>query len=91
MQNHKGQDCPNKPITCQEGVCSDCQIYLDRDSLLVCRHCGLVGINVRMKSVYVGGQGYVSIPFCVDRVSCWERYDQQNGLPANFSLEEVKR
>ena len=26
MVNHKGQDCINKPITCQEGYCSDCHL-----------------------------------------------------------------
>ena len=29
MITHKGTDCPYKPITCQEGYCQDCQIYLD--------------------------------------------------------------
>lgn len=28
--NHKGTDCWIKPILCQEGYCSNCQIYLDR-------------------------------------------------------------
>ena len=26
----KGQPCIYKPITCSEGYCQDCQIYLDR-------------------------------------------------------------
>ena len=27
MDNHKGQGCPHKPITCQqEGTCQDCRI-----------------------------------------------------------------
>ncbi len=30
MINHKGQDCPFKPITCQEGFCDNCQIYQER-------------------------------------------------------------
>jgi len=33
--NNKGLLCPFKPITCQEGRCRECQIYLDwrkRDS-----------------------------------------------------------
>ena len=30
IENHKGQPCWIKPITCQEGYCSECQIYLDR-------------------------------------------------------------
>ncbi len=29
MINHKGTDCPCKPILCQEGYCQDCQIYAD--------------------------------------------------------------
>lgn len=29
MINHKGEACWIKPITCQEGYCNDCQIYLD--------------------------------------------------------------
>ena len=28
-RNHKGEDCSIKPITCQEGYCSGCQIYFD--------------------------------------------------------------
>lgn len=27
--NHKGTDCIVKPIICQEGYCSECQILLD--------------------------------------------------------------
>jgi len=27
--NHKGQLCPYKNILCQEGYCSECQIYMD--------------------------------------------------------------
>ena len=26
--NYKGQPCPFKPITCQEGYCTECNIYL---------------------------------------------------------------
>jgi len=46
MINHKGTECPYKPILCQEGYCSGCQIYLDyqghqrtigRDSVVVGR------------------------------------------------------
>ena len=29
ITSNKGKDCPYKPITCQEGYCQDCQIYLD--------------------------------------------------------------
>ena len=28
--NNKGLPCPFKSITCQEGYCSGCQIYLDK-------------------------------------------------------------
>ena len=28
--NRKGQGCPYKATTCQEGYCQDCQIFLDR-------------------------------------------------------------
>ena len=28
-ESMKGHACPYKPITCQEGYCLDCQIYLD--------------------------------------------------------------
>ena len=27
MENHKGETCPYKPITCQENYCSDCWIF----------------------------------------------------------------
>lgn len=27
--NHKGTDCIIQPITCQEGLCSGCQVYKD--------------------------------------------------------------
>jgi len=27
--NNKGLMCPFKPILCQEGYCTECQIYLD--------------------------------------------------------------
>lgn len=29
MINHKGTECLYKPILCQEGYCSECQVYLD--------------------------------------------------------------
>ena len=28
LDNHKGKPCPYKPLTCQEGYCSECNIYL---------------------------------------------------------------
>ena len=29
MTNHKGKECPYKVILCQEGYCTECQIYTD--------------------------------------------------------------
>lgn len=29
---HKGELCRYKPIICQEGYCSDCQIYKEKDN-----------------------------------------------------------
>ena len=31
-QSHKGQACPYKPITCQEGYCDQCWIYWERNA-----------------------------------------------------------
>lgn len=31
--NHKGETCPHKPIICQEGYCSRCQIWKDRKQI----------------------------------------------------------
>ncbi len=28
--NHKGQPCPYREITCQEGICPECQVWQDR-------------------------------------------------------------
>ncbi len=28
--NHKGQPCPYREITCQEGICTECQVWQDR-------------------------------------------------------------
>ena len=33
-ENNKGKDCPYKSITCQEGYCSECQIYLNYQGYL---------------------------------------------------------
>jgi len=30
IQSMKSKPCPYKPITCSEGYCQDCQIYLQR-------------------------------------------------------------
>ncbi len=44
--NNKGLWCPFKPISCQEGYCHQCQIYLDWQKLaevvVVCAWCGKV-------------------------------------------------
>jgi hypothetical protein len=32
-ESHKGGDCPYKPITCSEGVCTNCAIFLERGEL----------------------------------------------------------
>jgi len=28
-ESRKGQECPFKPILCEEGFCGECQVYLD--------------------------------------------------------------
>ena len=42
--DNKGLVCPFKPITCQEGACKECGIYLDwqkrGEIMLVCAWCG---------------------------------------------------
>jgi len=44
--NNKGLPCPFKTILCQEGYCSECQIYLDwrkkGELLVICAGCGKV-------------------------------------------------
>jgi len=30
LKSKKGQPCPYKEITCQEGYCDQCEIYLSR-------------------------------------------------------------
>ncbi|GAI77461.1 unnamed protein product [marine sediment metagenome] len=45
--NNKGLMCPFKPTTlCQEGYCSECQIYLDwqklKEKVVICGSCGKV-------------------------------------------------
>jgi len=34
LEYHKGRPCPRKEITCQEGYCSGCVIYLNKSSLI---------------------------------------------------------
>ena len=35
IENHKGQPCWIKPITCQEGFCSGCEIYRNHQGIIV--------------------------------------------------------
>ena len=41
--DNKGLNCPFKPITCHEGYCEECQIYLDwqklGETLVICALC----------------------------------------------------
>lgn len=32
LKSRKGKPCPYKPMTCQEGYCDQCEIYLRRIS-----------------------------------------------------------
>lgn len=85
----KGQSCLYKSITCQEGICEDCQIFLDYlegKEELTCAHCGLTGKDVAPQTDYVGGQGYMTFPKCLNQVECWERWDKKNGIPSDFRL-----
>lgn len=40
---------------------------------LVCCHCGRTGVDVEMFTAYVGGQGTVHRPECVNKPACWKR------------------
>ena len=42
---------------------------------LICKHCGHSGEDVKLTNSYIGGQGYVLIPLCIDRKACWQRHD----------------
>lgn len=75
MTTHKGTYCNLANRTCQEGVCSECNVSLNM--INVCCHCGHVGDDVVRRLVYIGGQGYVPSIECADRVACWQRYDKQ--------------
>ena len=46
--------------------------------VLTCRHCGHKGKGVIERTVYVGGQGWVKVVECEDRVACWKRWDKQH-------------
>lgn len=50
MESRKGTDCPIKPITCQEGFCSECQVYRDwrggkDEKVQICPICGGIHLN----------------------------------------------
>jgi hypothetical protein len=35
LEYHKGQPCVNKPLMCQEGICSGCMINLGQSSPMI--------------------------------------------------------
>jgi len=43
-----------------------------------CQSCGKEGAIVRLK--YIGGQGYVELLICKDRINCALRWNEQNGF-----------
>ena len=54
MINHKGTECEYKPITCVEGWCEGCQVYLDYQGHLstmgrseICTRCSVDRVAVR--------------------------------------------
>lgn len=44
-----------------------------------CQHCGHRGEDVVKRLQYIGGQGYVQVRECADRVDCWERWETKEG------------
>jgi len=40
---------------------------------LTCYSCGHTGSDVKMHPCFIGGQGLVPIPECVDSIECWVR------------------
>jgi hypothetical protein len=40
-----------------------------------CHHCGWIGRTVRPQSVHVGGHGYMTFNYCLDRELCWKRWE----------------
>ena len=61
---------PNDPRVAQ--VC---------ESWLTCQHCGRIGPDVAMRLVYIGGQGHVLIPYCINTRDCWTRSDRTEVIP----------
>ena len=55
-----------------------------------CQHCGhlhtpdepVIEINS-----YIGGQGYVKVTECLNRILCWQRIDAQNALTEKIKQE----
>lgn len=83
----KGRVCPYKStiLVCLEIWCYDCQIYIDLENnlpedYLTCPHCGFNGPEVNYHNEYIGGQGYVRIIQCDDRLACWKRWDIEHRL-----------
>lgn len=46
---------------------------------LKCFHCGHRGEDVVKRLNYIGGQGYVQVRECVDRIACWDRWETKEG------------
>jgi hypothetical protein len=42
-----------------------------------CCHCGHVGDDVQLESIYVGGCGYMLKYYCEDSKACWRRWEKQ--------------
>ena len=61
--NNKGLVCPFKSIICQEGYCSECQLYFDwqksGEMVVMCAWCGKV---LRRETVF--GKSVVSHGIC---------------------------
>ncbi len=52
---------------------------------LACWHCGKVSPDVRWQTVRIGGQGDTQGYYCLDRRTCWARWNKKN------IEEEVKK
>jgi hypothetical protein len=42
-----------------------------------CCHCGHVGDDVQLESIYVGGCGYMLKYYCEDSKACWRRWENK--------------
>ena len=54
-----------------------------------CKLCGHSGPEVVTRFSHVGGQGYVTIDECGDRIACWERWDEQHATPYQQQVKAV--